>query len=137
MEVTLLPDLHLLKNIGRSPSGTPFPRYLVTGLHELRELAQYRGGKYYNKEYEKTKVIRKQIIHQWQEENPESVLAFDPVSVYRTWPIQLMNRLDAEEQAAIRRGWERYIADLQETEKEMQKLFCRFEESVLHFYFHA
>lgn len=38
-ELTPLPDLHLLKHIGRSPSGTLFPRYLIIGLRKLRERA--------------------------------------------------------------------------------------------------
>lgn len=50
------------------------------------------------------------------------MLAVDPVSLYRTWPSQLMDKIDAIDHDALRRGSERYMADLRETEKEMQTL---------------
>ena len=121
-ERTPLPSLHLLKNMGHSPSGTVFPRYLVKGLRELREVANARGKRYYVEEYKKAKVKRSKIISHWQEGKPDTVLAFDPVSIYRTWPLELMAQLDAVDQEAMRRGSERYMADLRETEKDMQTL---------------
>lgn len=117
-----LPDLHLLKDMGRSPSGTLFPRYLVKGLHELRETADRKGRKYYIEEYEKAKDERKELIHQWRKRNPNSVLADDPLSIYRTWPLELMDQLDTADKRAIQRSWARYMADLRETEKQMQVL---------------
>ncbi|MCJ1242375.1 hypothetical protein MMC14_010383 [Varicellaria rhodocarpa] len=122
IELMPLPDLYLLKNIGHSPSGTLFPRYLVKGLYELRERANERGEKYYDEEYKKAKVKRREVIDQWQEKNPDSILADDPLSIYRTWPSELMDQLDAVDREAIRRGSERYMEDLRETEKKMQTL---------------
>ena len=122
IELTPLPDLHLLKNIGHSPNGTFFPRYLVKGLYELRHCADDRGEKYYDEEYKKAKVKRREVIDQWQEENPNAILADDPLSIYRTWPSDLMDRLDAVDREAIRRGSERYMEDLWEIEKKMQAL---------------
>ncbi|KAL8937411.1 MAG: hypothetical protein Q9211_003698 [Gyalolechia sp. 1 TL-2023] len=122
IDLTPLPDLYLLKHIGHSASGTLFPRYLVKGLHELRERANKRGSKYYDQEYEKAKVKRSDAIQRWQDENPDSVLAKDTLSIYRTWPAELMAQLSALDQEAMRCGSRRYMADLLETEKEMQKL---------------
>ncbi len=87
--------------MGRSPSGTTFPRHLVKGLHELRNLANERGRRYYDEEYEKAKVQRREIIHRWQDDNPASVLEHDPISIYRTWPSALMDSLDALDQRVI------------------------------------
>ncbi|KAL9030609.1 MAG: hypothetical protein Q9196_001290 [Gyalolechia fulgens] len=107
---------------GHSASGTLFPRYLVKGLHELRERANKRGSKYYDQEYEKAKVKRSDAIQRWQDENPDSVLAKDTLLIYRTWPAELMAQLSALDQEAMRCGSRRYMADSLETEKEMQKL---------------
>ncbi|MCJ1256704.1 hypothetical protein MMC24_004528 [Lignoscripta atroalba] len=117
-----LPDSHLLKHITRSPSGTLFPRYLVKGLRELRDRVNERGMKNYYEEYEKAKERRKDIIGRWQDENPGTILADDWPSIYRTWPAELMAQLDAADQDAIREGHGRYKADLEKTEKNMQKL---------------
>ncbi|KAL9119084.1 MAG: hypothetical protein Q9187_004360, partial [Circinaria calcarea] len=122
IELAPLPDLHLLKDMGRSPSGTLFPRYLVKGLHGLRELANERGDEYYAQEYEKAKVKRSDAIRRWQNKNPDAILADDPLSIYRTWPSDLMDELDALDRDAIRCGNRHYMADLLETEKKMQKL---------------
>lgn len=122
IELTPFPNLHLLKNMSCSPSGTLFLRYLVKGLHELRECANNRGGKYYDKEYEKAIIKRREVIHCWQDENLDSILADDPVSIYKTWPSELMDQLGTVNQEAMRRGSERYITDLRETEKKMLTL---------------
>ena len=128
IDLTPLPDSHLLKHIGRSPSGTLFPRYLVKGLHSLRKRADRRGEKYYDQEYEKAKIQRSEIIQRWQDENPDSILADDPLSIYRIWPAELMAQLNALDQEAMCCGSRRYIADLLETEKEMQKLVSFWRE---------
>ncbi|KAI4206068.1 MAG: hypothetical protein LQ346_001311 [Caloplaca aetnensis] len=122
IELSPLPDLHLLKHISRSPSGTLFPRCLVIGLHMLREHANARGKGFYEQEYEKAKTKRAEIIQCWQDENPDSILADDPVSVFRTWPQELMAQLNAVDQEAMRCGSGRYAADLRETESKMQEL---------------
>ncbi|SLM37656.1 hypothetical protein LPUS_07575 [Lasallia pustulata] len=122
VELTPFPDLHLLKDMGRSPSGTLFPRYLVKGLRKLRGTADNRGVQYYIEEYDKVKVKRAELIHQWKDEHPDSILADDPISIYRTWPTELMDQLDAADQEGIQRAWALYMADLSETEKRMQLL---------------
>ncbi|KAL8969815.1 MAG: hypothetical protein Q9197_004144 [Variospora fuerteventurae] len=122
IELSPLPDLHLLKHIGKSPSGTLFPRYLVIGLHKLLDRANNRGLKFYDEEYEKAKTKRTEIIQRWQDDNPDSILAHDPVSIYRTWPQDLMAQLNAVDQEAMRCGSRRYAADLRETESKMQNL---------------
>ncbi|KAL9126384.1 MAG: hypothetical protein Q9217_004561 [Psora testacea] len=128
VDLTPLPDLHLLKHINHSASGTLFPRYLVKGLHALRERANERGTTYYRQEYEEAKVKRRDVIQRWGNENPDSILANDPLSIYRTWPAELIAQLDAVDQEAIRCGSRRYMADLLETEKEMQKLVSFWRE---------
>ncbi|KAL8903401.1 MAG: hypothetical protein Q9207_003947 [Kuettlingeria erythrocarpa] len=121
-ELSPLPELHLLKHIGRSPSGTLFPRYLVIGLRKLLDRANERGMEFYEQEYEKAKTKRTEIIQRWRDENPDSILADDPVSIFRTWPQELMVQLNAVDQEAMRCGSRRYAADLLKTELKMQKL---------------
>ncbi|KAA6412972.1 MAG: hypothetical protein FRX48_02715 [Lasallia pustulata] len=122
VKLTPFPDLHLLKDMGRSPSGTLFPRYLAKGLRKLRGTADHWGVQYYIEEYDKVKVKRAELIHQWKDEHPHSILADDPISIYRTWPTELMDQLDAADQEGIQRAWALYMADLAETEKRMQLL---------------
>ncbi|KAL9118126.1 MAG: hypothetical protein Q9187_005331 [Circinaria calcarea] len=128
IDLTPLPDLHLLKHINHSASGTLFPRYLVKGLHELREHADLKGDRYYEEEYQKVKVKRSDVIQNWQDENPGSILADNPLSIYRTWPAELMAQLNILDQEAMRCGSRRYMAELLETEKEMQKLVSFWRE---------
>lgn len=45
-ERTPLPELHLLRDMGRSPGGTLFPWYLVKGLMTLRGDANNQGAHY-------------------------------------------------------------------------------------------
>ncbi|KAL9123865.1 MAG: hypothetical protein Q9217_006745 [Psora testacea] len=116
------PNLHLLRNMGHSPGGTLFPRYLVKGLGTLREKADDVGNKYYKEEYRVAEVRRKEAIDQWKERNPNSRLADDPISIYRTWPADLMEELREIDREAVRRGRIRYIDALRETEKKMQEL---------------
>ncbi|MCJ1347613.1 hypothetical protein MMC31_005841 [Peltigera leucophlebia] len=122
IELTPLPRLELLEHISHSASGTVFPRYLVKGLYELRNDANNRGDQYYDEEYEKVKTQRSEVIQRWEDEQPDSVLANDPLSIYRTWPAELMAQLNALDQEAMRCGSRRYIADLLKTETEMRKL---------------
>lgn len=122
IELSPLPDSHLLRNMGHSPCGTLFPRYLVKGLHELRTSANARGKGYYKDEYERAQIRRTETVRQWLKERPDSILASDPVSIYRTWPSELMSRIDTVDQDAMRCGSKRYMADLEETEKKMQTL---------------
>lgn len=122
IKLTPLPRLELLEHISHSASGTVFPRYLVKGLYELRNDANNRGDQYYDEEYEKVKTQRSEVIQRWEDEHPDSVLANDPLSIYRTWPAELMAQLNALDQEAMRCGSRRYIADLLKTETEMRKL---------------
>ncbi|MCJ1345445.1 hypothetical protein MMC31_003652 [Peltigera leucophlebia] len=102
------------EHISHSALGTVFPRYLVKVLYELRKHANNRGEKFYDERYEKVKTKQSEVIQRWEDEHPDSVLADDPLSIYRTWPAILMA------QQKVRRGSRRYIADLlkMETKKE-------------------
>ncbi|KAL8989209.1 MAG: hypothetical protein Q9177_001857 [Variospora cf. flavescens] len=129
IEQTPTPDLHLLRDMGRSPGGTLFPWYLVKGLMALREEADYKGEIYhYEEEFERAEVKRGEVFDRWRERNPDTILADDPVSVYRTWPADLMNELDEIDREAIRCGRGRYIALLRETEKKMQELVAFYRD---------
>jgi hypothetical protein len=66
------------------------------------------------------------LIDRWREINPDTILADDPVSLYRTWPADLMDELDEIDREAIRCGWRRYMALLTETEEKMQELITFF-----------
>ncbi|KAF1993296.1 hypothetical protein P154DRAFT_78454 [Amniculicola lignicola CBS 123094] len=126
VELTPLPDLHLLRDMGRSPGGTLFPWFLVKGLMALREHANENGSKLYDEEYNKAKEKREEAISRWMEKNPDSMLADDPLSIYinRTWPPDLMDELDEIDREAIRCGRRKYMALLRETEKKMQTLLA-------------
>ncbi|KAL8937687.1 MAG: hypothetical protein Q9211_003552 [Gyalolechia sp. 1 TL-2023] len=116
------PDLHLLKDMGHSPGGTLFPRYLVKGLGALRERADLTGDEYYDEEYEVAESQKAEATDRWKERHPDSILKEDRVSHYRTWPADLTDELDEIDRESIRRGRKRYINLLQETEKKMQEL---------------
>jgi len=122
VELTPLSDLHLLRDMGRSPGGTLFPWYLVKGLITLRHHTDHQGNNLYHEEYDSAEVKRGEAINSWKERNPDSILAVDPLSIYRTWPADLMDDLDELDREAIRRGRRKYVALLREVEKKMQAL---------------
>lgn len=122
VELTALPDLHLLRDMGRSPDGTQFPWYLVKGLMTLREHANETARKSYGEAYDSAMVERQEAINRWRERNSDSILADDPISIYRTWPADLMAELDEIEREAIRCGRRKYVGILREMEKKMQAL---------------
>ncbi|KAL9026974.1 MAG: hypothetical protein Q9196_004445, partial [Gyalolechia fulgens] len=116
------PDSHLLKNMGHSPGGTVFPWYLVKGLVSLRESANRKGNEAYNNEYDSAAVKRGEVLNRWRKAHPDTVLADDISSRYRTWPGELMQELDQIDRSAIRLGRQRYMALLKEAEQNMQVL---------------
>ena len=122
VELTPLPDLHLLRDMGRSPGGTLFPWYLVKGLMALREDANNRGDKAYREEYNRAKEKREEAINRWRERNPDSILIDDPLSIYKSWPTDLMAELHETDREAIRCGRRKYVTILRETEPKMQAL---------------
>ena len=122
IELTPLPDLHLLRDMGHSPGGTLFPWYLVKGLKALREHANEIGGRSYEEEYDSAIAKRQEAINRWRERNPESVLADDPVSIHKTWPKGLMDKLNEIDLEAIRYGRTKYVALLKVAETRMQTL---------------
>lgn len=128
VELTPLPDLHLLRDMGRSPGGTLFPWYLVKGLMALREDANNRGEKSYREEYNRAKEKREKAINQWRVRNSDSILADDPLSIYRTWPADLMAELDEIDGEAIRCGKKKYVAILRVAEPKMQALVAFWTE---------
>lgn len=122
VELTPLPDLHLLRDMGRSPGGTLFPWYLVKGLMKLRADANSQGAELYNEEYDNAMVKREEAVNRWKEKNPDSILVDDPHSIYRTWPAGLMDKLDEIDREAIRCCRRKYVTLLKEAEKKMQTL---------------
>lgn len=67
-------------------------------------------------------VRREDAVNYWRERNPNSILADDRLSIYRTWPTDLMAELDEIDREAIRCGRRKYVAALRETGKKMQAL---------------
>ena len=124
VELTPLPDLHLLRDMGRSPGGTLFPWYLVKGLMTLRNHANDEGNKLYDEEYDSATVKREEAMNRWKERNPDSMLADDPLSIYRTWPADLVDDLNEIDREAIRYGRRKYVALLREAEEKMQALLA-------------
>ena len=122
IKLTPMPDIYLLTHINHSPSGTLFPRYLVKALWNLLDSTHKRGFFCcYDKE-DRAKRRREETIHQWQEEHPGEILADDALSIYRTWPAELMAHLNEIDREAIREGRKLYMTDLEKTEQKMQEL---------------
>ena len=122
IELTRVPDIYLLTHINHSPSGTLFPRYLVKALWELLDSTHKRGLRYHYDKEDRAKRMREETIRQWQEEHSGEILADDALSIYRTWPAELMARLDEVDREAIREGRKLYMADLAKTGQKMQEL---------------
>ena len=122
IELTPVPDTYLLTHINHSPSGTLFPRYLVKALWELLDSTHKRGLRYQDDKEDRAKRIREETIRQWQEEHSGEILADDALSIYRTWPAELMARLDEVDREAISEGRKLYMADLAKTGQKMQEL---------------
>ena len=123
-ELTPLPDLPLLRDMGRNPGGTLYPWYLVKGLMTLRNHANDQGTRVYNEEYDIAMVKRDEAICRWKERNPDSILADDPLSIYRTWPANLMDDLNEIDREAVRHGRRKYMVLLRKAEEKMQALIA-------------
>lgn len=117
-----LPDLHLLKNAGSSPNGTLYPRYLVYGLFSLRQRAHEKAGRIFDENCEIAEEKREAAISNWMERHPDVKLNHYPFSIFRTWPLELMDELDEIDRELVRNGRSSYIALLEEAEKQMQEL---------------
>ena len=130
IQLAPVPDSHLLKHINHSASGTLFPRYLVKGLHTLRAHANLEAQISYGRREKEAEIKRQEVIREWTQAQPDS-LAFDPCSIYTTWPSELMDKLDVLDQEAMQDGNAEYIAILQETEQKMQTLVAFYEDNHL------
>lgn len=91
-----MPDLHLLRDIGHSPGGTLFPWYLVKGLLTLRNYANEIEDESYREEYDSAEIKRGEAINLWRDKNPDSILTDDAISIYKTWPADLMDEKNIE-----------------------------------------
>ena len=122
IELAPVPDNYLLRHINHSPSGTLFPRYLVKALQHLLNSTHKRGLQYYYDKYGLARQKREDTIRHWRVDHPGEVLADDTLSIYRTWPVELMACLDEVDQEAIREGNRFYMAELEITGQKMQEL---------------
>ena len=119
---TPLPDLHLLKNIGSSPNGTLYPRYLVIGLHSLRNGVEEKVLRIYHKNVQDAEEKRRAAILDWERRHQTVKLDHNLIHIFRTWPSDLMDTLDEIDRQTARSGRRTYIDLLVEAEKQMQKL---------------
>ena len=125
---TPLPDLHLLNNMGSSPNGTLYPRYLVEGLYALRKRADDKAVEtFYENDIESTRK-RKAYISDWQKQHQDVKLSHHPIHIFRTWPSDLMDELDEIDRETARCGRSSYISFLEEAEKQMQELLKFWRE---------
>lgn len=131
VELMPLPDSHLLRDMGRSPGGTLLPWHLVKGLMALRDHANEVGRKSYDEGYDSAMIKREEKINYWRISNPNSILADDALSIYSTWPSDLMVELDELDREAIRYGRGKYVAILKETEEKMQTLLAFWRDCKL------
>ena len=119
---TPLPDLDLLKNMDSSPNGTLYPRYLVEGLYTLRELAEIKASDASDESEMEKNNERIDTISDWKDQHPDVKLNDHPVSIFRTWPSDLMDKLDEIDRQGSRVERSSYIGFLEEAEKKMQEL---------------
>ena len=119
---TPLPDLHLLRNIGSSPNGTLYPRYLVLGLHSLRECVEDKVIMIYHKNVMAAEERRRAVILDWESRHQDVKLDHHLTRMFRTWPSDLMDALDEVDRQTARSGRGTYIDLLVEAEKQMQEL---------------
>lgn len=119
---TSLPNLHLLKNIGSSPNGTLYPRYLVLGLHSLRKLVEEKVSDIYNQNVVDADERRRAAILDWESRHPDVKLDHHLTRIFRTWPPDLMNTLDEIDRQTAWSGRRTYIDRLLEAEKQMEEL---------------
>ena len=135
LELSPTPDLHLLSNVGHSPNGTLFPRYLIKGLRSILEEANSVGSDNYQEEYKIAGIQKEEAINRWKRRNPAAILPNVPIIVrprdlpanitvplYKAWPADLMEELREIDREAVRSGKRRYNDLLRETEKKMQNL---------------
>lgn len=119
---TPLPDLRLLKNHGSSPNGTIYPRYLIQGLHSLRESVEDKVKCIYEKKVTKAAEKRKATVLDWEERHPDIKLNHDLTCMYRTWPSNLMDKLDEIDRQTAWSQRRIHIDRLVKAEKQMQEL---------------
>lgn len=119
---TPLPNLHLLKNIGSSPYGTLYPRYLVLGLHSLRACVEEKAHKIYFKNVKDAEERRTAAILDWESRHLDRKLDHHLISILRTWPSDLIDTLDEIDRQTAWSGRRTYIDLLVEAEKQMQEL---------------
>lgn len=128
IDLTPLPDLQLLKNMGSSPNGTLYPRYLVEGLCALRERAEEKASHLSGDNSEKSSIKRAATISDWKNQHPDVKLNHHPESIFRTWPSDLMDKLDEIDRETARFERSSYIDFLEGAEKEMQELLKFWRE---------
>ena len=97
----------------------------------LRDHANEVGRKSYDEGYDSAMVKREEKINYWRIRNPNSILADDALSIYSTWPSDLMVELDELDREAIRYGRGKYVAILKETEEKMQTLLAFWRDCKL------
>lgn len=119
---TPLPDLHLLKNIGSSPNGTLYPRYLVLGLHSLRKCVEEKVLRIYDNNVMDAEEKRGAAILDWERRHQDVKLDHHLTRMFRTWPSDLMDALDEIDRQTAWSGRKTYIDLLVEAEKQMQEL---------------
>ena len=119
---TALPDLHLLKNIGSSPNGTLYPRYLLRGLHSLRDCVEQKVSKIHMENLEEAEKKREAAVLDWERRHPDVELDHHLTRMFRTWPSDLMDELDEIDRQTAWTGRRIYIDLLVAAEMQMQEL---------------
>ena len=109
IDQTPLPDLHLLKNMGSSPNGTLYPRYLVEGLYALRHRAEMKASEFFAESRNKNVRERDATISDWKNQHTDVKLRHHHVSIFRTWPSDLMDKLDEIDRETARFDRSSYI----------------------------
>ena len=79
-----------LNTIIHTPNGTVYPRYLVQGLHSLRESVEEKVQSIYHKKVTEVDEKRKVAVFDWEERHPDIKLNHDLTCMYRTWPFPLL-----------------------------------------------
>lgn len=95
---------------------------------QIRKCADSEGKKAHATEYDNAAVTREEVINKWCEEHPDTTLANDGPSRYLSWPDDLKEELKQIDQAAIRRGRQKYIALLEAADKQIQMLVSFYKD---------
>ena len=80
--------------MGSSPHGILYPRDLINGLYTLRDHTHEKVEIIYDENATKADEKREATILSWKKKHLDVESNYHPISIFRTWPLDLMDELD-------------------------------------------